>query len=1044
NAWPRTCLTYECMDASGNCGDPGDGGGGGPVYQPPTISHVLTCSNPGTNGWCIGTLSLDLTASDPQGQSIVISGTVNGVAFACPSGQTTCSIPLPEASGTATYKVDSATGLSANGSTSYHLDVTTPQISGDIKGSSGTNGWYISQTSVTASASDSLSGLGSLEVNVDNAGWASYSDTTFTDGMHTIQFRATDNAGNVTETAQQSINVDTTAPTLDLSTTGTTGQNGWYVSAITLTPTANDATSGLYSLEATTDGVTWTNVNSPITLTDGIYTVQFRATDNAGNVSQTPSQQIKVDATTPSLSLDISGTRGQNDWYISSVTVTPNASDGGSGINKVEASVNNGAWGTITSPLSFTDGVHSYKIRVTDNAGNFTETPVLPMMVDTVPPAIAIDDDTLDLGDTLNYDLEDSMSGLWINRSVIEDEEEKYKKIVWQEEITGNKSNDNEIRWDGVFADGTKAAPGQYFITLKISDQAGNETMRTAIVEVTAFNSILPIPAFTPPASTVTEPIPSEASTTNEQSFGGANNGNVGAETTTTNGETVFASVNIQAGGMNSFSSGNQTTSTPLSNPNILWGAAAAAMLGATLAEWQKKREEEAARLAALRNSGGGGDEEEEPSKKKSPGRIAYEKMMQQKRIVGALQAEQNAKAAQAQSAKIAKATQADMTQAEKLSAYKQTAGYIARQESLKEYERQKAMKAQRAGERDAVAIVEEYKARKQGGGGKPLAILAKQDDPPWWKKITNVVEQVWNVTKTASISAWNSTKSITTSAWNLTKTLATDFGNLVVETGKSLAYSFNQTVVPKLSSVWEDVTSIPSAIKMMAKENIPIAAEWLYQNITVPVVTLAEKHPVGTKIGTQMLNLVINSEKEKIRPFTDINPESMTWADLGKVWLYEYGNEDTIRFGSDAALTKEVMALDGVQSFREEVINNLRDDKIEDIIQKPVEYGVDKYVHSLSEAWNGRSGELFLGSYTVSIVVEPKGNGVYVLHYEVKNPSTWASATRFRDDMNNDHVHDAIIPDETPRGDGIELGGRLDEVFTWTEEIQIPNGGGR
>lgn len=47
NAWPRTCLTYECMDASGNCGDPGDGGGGG--YQPPTISHVLTCSNPGTN-----------------------------------------------------------------------------------------------------------------------------------------------------------------------------------------------------------------------------------------------------------------------------------------------------------------------------------------------------------------------------------------------------------------------------------------------------------------------------------------------------------------------------------------------------------------------------------------------------------------------------------------------------------------------------------------------------------------------------------------------------------------------------------------------------------------------------------------------------------------------------------------------------------------------------------------------------------------------------------------------------------------------------------
>ncbi|MBK6791812.1 MAG: hypothetical protein IPG80_04570 [Anaerolineales bacterium] len=62
--------------------------------------------------------------------------------------------------------------------------------------------------------------------------------------------------------------------------------------------------------------------------------------------------------------------------------------------------------------------------------------------------------------------------------------------------------------------------------------------------------------------------------------------------------------------------------------------------------------------------------------------------MMQEKRIVGALQAEQNAKA----QAAIAKAAQADMTQEEKLSAYKQTAGYIARQESNAEYERQKAL----------------------------------------------------------------------------------------------------------------------------------------------------------------------------------------------------------------------------------------------------------------------------------------------------------------------------------------------------------------
>ncbi len=97
---------------------------------------------------------------------------------------------------------------------------------------------------------------------------------------------------------------------------------------------------------------------------------------------------------------------------------------------------------------------------------------------------------------------------------------------------------------------------------------------------------------------------------------------------------------------------------------------------------------------------------------------------------MGALQAEQNAKA----QAAIAKAAQADMTQEEKLSAYKQTAGYIARQESNAEYERQKAIEAQRAGERNAVSIAEEYKAQeqaRQSAGGKVLAMPFPQEPNP-------------------------------------------------------------------------------------------------------------------------------------------------------------------------------------------------------------------------------------------------------------------------------------------------------------------------
>ena len=62
----------------------------------------------------------------------------------------------------------------------------------------------------------------------------------------------------------------------------------------------------------------------------------------------------------------------------------------------------------------------------------------------------------------------------------------------------------------------------------------------------------------------------------------------------------VFEGASVKS----AFMAGNQTTTSPISNANILWGGAATALLGATLAEWQRKRaEEEAARLAYYKRS---------------------------------------------------------------------------------------------------------------------------------------------------------------------------------------------------------------------------------------------------------------------------------------------------------------------------------------------------------------------------------------------------------------------------------------------------------
>ena len=563
------CMAYE-VECDPGCSDP-------PPTLPPTIAITLNCSQNGSNGWCVGSLLLNLAASDPQGQSVIISGALNGTPFACPYGATTCSIPVSsEGTGTISYRVDSATSLSASGSATYQLDFSIPQIDGNLSGANGTNNWFISEAIFSASAVDSISGLAALETSIDGGAWTIYnSPITLSDGLHTVALRAYDKAGNLAET-NQTISIDTLTPVLDFSVSGAVGMNGWYVSDVQVSATANDTGSGLSMLEVSTNGGAWTSYSSPITVSDGIHTVQFRATDNAGNVTES-TQTIKVDTVTPTLNLSVNGEAGLNGWYTSITQVSATSSDSVSGVAVVEGAADSVAWIPVNS-LSFSDGLHTYQFKATDNAGNTTTIPVQNLKVDTIAPAIDMTE-SLPLGERVYYTLEDPStssgqagSGLAIYRAVIEDDAEKYKKIVWLNNISGNKLEDH-ILWDGIFADGAKAGWGEYFITLKISDAAGNETMKTAVVRVNLLSAMQIIPPFTPPlASQTTETAPAvQTESVPSTGFGGTNNGATGEMTPSS-----FASaggIRAEGGAMSVHSWTQAPNSAPPAIPQsaVLW-----------------------------------------------------------------------------------------------------------------------------------------------------------------------------------------------------------------------------------------------------------------------------------------------------------------------------------------------------------------------------------------------------------------------------------------------------------------------------------------
>ena len=136
------------------------------------------------------------------------------------------------------------------------------------------------------------------------------------EGSHTLQYRSLDNNGNTeAATAPLGFQIDTVAPSVSASVTPSP-VGGYYVHP-TVTITASDAGSGVALVESNVDGAGWTAYTAPFAVTgDGAHTVQFRATDTAGNV-KADSVSFNVDATAPTTTASAPcSNAGSNGWCL--------------------------------------------------------------------------------------------------------------------------------------------------------------------------------------------------------------------------------------------------------------------------------------------------------------------------------------------------------------------------------------------------------------------------------------------------------------------------------------------------------------------------------------------------------------------------------------------------------------------------------------------------------------------------------------------------------------------------------------------------------
>jgi hypothetical protein len=99
------------------------------------------------------------------------------------------------------------------------------------------------------------------------------------------------------------------------------------------------------------------------------------------------------DTTPPVTTATVSGTMGQNYWYVSCVTVTIQAIDGKwpSGVNCTYYKIDDGDWGEYTVPIVVcSDGAHTVYFYSDDHAGNVEAIQSVSFKIDQTVPSITM------------------------------------------------------------------------------------------------------------------------------------------------------------------------------------------------------------------------------------------------------------------------------------------------------------------------------------------------------------------------------------------------------------------------------------------------------------------------------------------------------------------------------------------------------------------------------------------------------------------------------------------------------------------------------
>ncbi|MEF9521395.1 OmpL47-type beta-barrel domain-containing protein [Streptomyces sp. RB13] len=277
-----------------------EGGGGEDTTAPATSAEVGGTQN--ADGAYVGSATVSIAATDEGGSGVERIEYALGADGAW-QPYTTPVVVDQVGEHTVRYRAfDKAGNAAEEKSVTFAVaapdtdDTTAPETSATVSGEKNAEGAYIDMATVTVTASDTGSGVNTIEYAVGDGAWTAYTAPVMVHevGEHTVRYRATDKAGNVAAEKSVAFTVaaappqDTTPPVTGATVDGTKNSDGAYVGSAKVTVNAADeGGSGVAGVEYSLDAGPYLAYTDPVIVDRvGRHTVAYRASDKTGNTSE--------------------------------------------------------------------------------------------------------------------------------------------------------------------------------------------------------------------------------------------------------------------------------------------------------------------------------------------------------------------------------------------------------------------------------------------------------------------------------------------------------------------------------------------------------------------------------------------------------------------------------------------------------------------------------------------------------------------------------------------------------------------------------------